>query len=63
MGSLYRKKCSLMPRIIDEKNVMEERVIYTTDPYLVAFPFSNVAVTNRKIQITEARNGLLELNL
>lgn len=59
------KECSLMPRIIDKKNVMEERVIYTTDPYLVAFqfPFSNVAVTNRKIQITEARNGLLELNL
>ncbi len=50
---------------MDKKNVMEERVIYTTDPYLVAFqfPFSNVDVTNRTIQITGARNGLLKIDL
>ncbi|EAD5567564.1 hypothetical protein AK24_09905 [Listeria monocytogenes] len=59
------KECNLKLRIMDKKNVMEERVIYTTDPYLVAFqfPFSNVEVTNRTIQITGARNGLLKIDL
>ncbi|WP_228469912.1 hypothetical protein [Listeria welshimeri] len=59
------KECSLKLRILNKKKLVEESIIFKTNPYSAAFqfPFSNVLVTDTNIQVVGARSSLLTVLL